>query len=103
MDAAGLNAPELVAKYGRRHTFASWLVQTGAELHEVSGALGHSSVAMTQRYAHLSKGATVAKLGGILTNMPPLRLCYLEPSDSTAEALYAITGAWSGKSAPWGI
>jgi hypothetical protein len=44
-------------------------VQNGAELHEVSGALGHSSVNMTQRYAHLSKGATVAKLGGILTNV----------------------------------
>jgi site-specific recombinase XerD len=52
-----------------RHTFASWLVQNGAELHEVSGALEHSSVNMTQRDAHLSKGATVAKLGGILTNM----------------------------------
>ncbi len=49
--------------------FASWLVQNGAELHEVSGALGHSTVNMTQRYAHLSRGATVAKLGGILTNM----------------------------------
>lgn len=52
-----------------RHTFASWLVQNGAELHEVSGALGHPSLTMTQRYAHLSKGATVAKLDGILTNM----------------------------------
>ena len=52
-----------------RHTFASWLVQNGAELHEVSGALGHSNVTMTSRYAHLSKGATVAKLGGILTKM----------------------------------
>jgi integrase len=76
MDAAGLNTPDLVARHGRatphslRHTFASWLVQNGAELHE-SGALGHSSVSMTQRYAHLSKSATVAKLGGILTNMPP--------------------------------
>ena len=75
MDAVGLNTPDLVAKHGRatvhslRHTFASWLVQNGAELHEVSGALGHSSVVMTQRYAHLSKGATVAKLGGIFNAM----------------------------------
>jgi integrase len=55
--------------------FASWLVQNRAELHEVSGALGHSSVTMTPRYAHLSKGATVAKLGGILTNMGAANGC----------------------------
>lgn len=77
MDAVGLNTPDVVAKHGRatvhslRHTFASWLVQNGAQLHEVSDALGHSSVAMTQRYAHLSKTATVEKLGGILTKCLP--------------------------------
>lgn len=37
-----------------RHTFASHMVQLGASLFEVQKSLGHSSSAMTQRYAHLA-------------------------------------------------
>ncbi len=37
-----------------RHSFGSNLVQGGVDLHTVSVLMGHSSVAMTQRYAHLS-------------------------------------------------
>ena len=37
-----------------RHTFASWAVQRGATLQEVKDLLGHSSLAMVMRYAHLS-------------------------------------------------
>lgn len=37
-----------------RHTFASWLVQHGVELERVSKLLGHSSLQMTMRYAHLA-------------------------------------------------
>lgn len=37
-----------------RHTFASWLVQAGVPLPEVRDLLGHSSVEMTERYAHLA-------------------------------------------------
>lgn len=36
-----------------RHTFASYMVQSGATLFEVQNALGHASSQMTQRYAHL--------------------------------------------------
>lgn len=36
-----------------RHTFASWLVSEGVELIKVRDLLGHTSIKMTERYAHL--------------------------------------------------
>ena len=36
-----------------RHTFASWLVQSGATLYEVQRLLGHSSSKVTEIYSHL--------------------------------------------------
>lgn len=72
MMRTGLNTVENVARHGRatvhslRHTFASWLIQNGANLNDVQHALGHSSPAMTQRYAHLSKADNAARLGRIL-------------------------------------
>lgn len=37
-----------------RHTCAAWLVSAGVPLTEVRDLLGHSSVTMTERYAHLA-------------------------------------------------
>jgi len=37
-----------------RHTYASWLLQRGRPIAEVSELLGHYSVVVTQKYAHLS-------------------------------------------------
>ena len=37
-----------------RHTCAAWLVQAGVPLTEVRDVLGHSTVKMTERYAHLA-------------------------------------------------
>jgi integrase len=37
-----------------RHTFASWLVQAGYPIALISQMLGHSSINVTMRYAHLS-------------------------------------------------
>ncbi len=65
-----------------RHTCASWLVMAGVPLYTVQKILGHSTIAMTERYAHLApkefkaaadlmkKGiaASRAKAGGQLLN-----------------------------------
>lgn len=56
-----------------RHTFASWAVQHGATLQEVKDLLGHSSLAMVMRYAHLSPEhlrRAVGRLDGLLTALP---------------------------------
>jgi integrase len=37
-----------------RHTFASWLVMSGAPLRTVAELLGHKTLAMVHRYSHLS-------------------------------------------------
>lgn len=37
-----------------RHTFASYLAMSGATLPELAAALGHKTLAMVQRYAHLA-------------------------------------------------
>lgn len=52
-----------------RHTFASWLVQRGRTMKEVQDALGHRTLAMTNRYAHLAPEhlrAAVGALDGVL-------------------------------------
>lgn len=48
-----LELPEELHLHSTRHTFASLLVQSGVPIYSVSKLLGHSSVQMTQVYAHL--------------------------------------------------
>ena len=54
----GLNAPDTpreskVVFHTMRHTFASHLAIAGVPLYTISRLMGHSSMKMTQRYAHL--------------------------------------------------
>ncbi len=48
-----------------RHTFASWTIQDGASLYELQQILGHSTPAMTQRYATLQPGHLRRAVGAI--------------------------------------
>jgi integrase len=67
-----------------RHTFASHLTMKGLPLRVLQGYLGHSTIAMTERYAHLSP--TVAKEG--------VRL--LDAAPEQTRGTYAAQGAGQG-------
>jgi integrase len=57
-----------------RHTCAAWLMSAGVPLAEVKALLGHTTVKMTERYAHLAPEnvrAAVAKLDGSHTLVTP--------------------------------
>lgn len=41
-----------------RHTFASYLAMSGATLVEIAEALGHKTLEMVRKYAHLAEGHT---------------------------------------------
>ena len=52
----GITDPRLIVCFHTlRHSAASWLVQSGTDLYRVSKVLGHKTLSMTQRYAHLNE------------------------------------------------
>ncbi len=64
-----------------RHTFASYLAMSGATLPELAAALGHKTLAMVQRYAHLSEQHT-----SNVVNRMAERFLNLQPSASETAA-----------------
>lgn len=71
--AAGLEGVKI---HDLRHTYASWLLQAGVSIAEVSKLLGHASITTTERYAHLAE----------------------TPSDAVVAALVLDSGALPSKS-----
>lgn len=77
LDAAGFPRPpanERAAHYihfhGLRHTFASHWVMNGGDLFKLQKILGHKTVQMTMRYAHLQPSAFVEDYGRMAGLVP---------------------------------
>lgn len=66
-----------------RHTCASWMVQQGVPMIEVRDVLGHSSLEMTERYAHNAPGMLQSAVGAL----DRLRSGYAEPQGVQGQAM----------------
>ncbi len=55
-----------------RHSFASFLVNSGRSLYEVQKILGHAQISTTQRYAHLSNDTLLSAANEIGKAIPSL-------------------------------
>lgn len=79
VSALGLNAGvydrrQKVVFHTLRHTYASWLALSGERELAIADLLGHTSTAMTRRYAHLMDSArrgTADKISAIFHGEPP--------------------------------
>lgn len=52
-----------------RHTAASWLMMNGASIEAVRLYLGHSSITVTQKYAHLSRSVFAEQIHAAFRNV----------------------------------
>ena len=61
-----------------RHSFASFLVNSGRSLYEVQRILGHTQISTTQRYAHLSQDSLLTAANEIGKAIPSLLINPIE-------------------------
>lgn len=71
-----------------RHTCASWLVNAGVPIIDVREVLGHATVAMTEKYAHLSPDRAIKAVSMIGSS----RFGHGKYFEDTLESLKATSG-----------
>jgi len=52
-----------------RHTFASWLAIQGIPIYTIAKLMGHKSIAMSERYSHLSPDSQRTAVKGLEKNL----------------------------------
>jgi integrase len=66
----GINDPkQRVCFHSLRHTYASWLVESGADLYVVQRLLGHANISMTTRYSHIGENLFTKTIQRLEENM----------------------------------
>ncbi|WP_411198411.1 tyrosine-type recombinase/integrase [Thalassolituus sp.] len=56
LDQSGIQLPKGQAAHVLRHSFASHFMMNGGNILTLQKILGHSSITVTMRYAHLAEG-----------------------------------------------
>ena len=75
-----------------RHSHASFLVNAGRTLYEVQHILGHSQVATTQRYAHLSPDTLLAATNSVHKALGNMFLPRLSPATMIQKPIDVVSG-----------
>lgn len=84
LDRNGKKRP-YVTFHGLRHTFASHWVMRGGDLFKLQKILGHKSIQMTQRYAHLAPDAFAGDYGRLGSRAPGETAAVVELPARTAQ------------------
>ena len=66
LNANSTDAKDKVVFHSLRHTFASWLAIRGTPLYTIQRLMGHKSIKITERYAHLCPDVQATAVEGML-------------------------------------